>query len=208
MSALRYLLMTCAATIYLSLPGAVAGSPVAAQWGIGESGSTAGAFGASTPARGQTFTPECGGRLETISLWVGRSAEHTGVLEVAVRLTDSGGLPTGDPLAQIDVEYPALGPVGNLSRLVAFDFSAAALLLESGTQYAVTLTPSEPDETNSLFITGGFGEAAGYEGGMAVRTSGETWFPSATIDWGFEVVVESETPVQVTSWGGLKADHR
>jgi hypothetical protein len=201
---LRYL-----AAVLLSVPLASPGgaTEIAAEFNLDVAMSSFASFGAAGPvsARGQSFTAEVSGRVESVGLRVSRTSDHALKLRISILRVGEDGKPTGSPILVGD--FPgSLIPVDSDGEAVIFPFENGPML-EAGVRYALTFRPTAYLQTETPFyINGAVNADASYEGGMAMRSAdnGDTWTLVQVIDFGFRVTVAETVPVDLVSWGSLK----
>lgn len=200
--------LALAAALLLAPAPALAGSDVAAEWGVDQQHTSNGSLGGvgASEMRGQSFEANVSGRIVSISLRVARSFVHDEPFRIQLFDLDGDGKPTGSArmsevfaAEEITTEFPVAPTV--------FDVAAGATIT-AGERYAITFGPVELDpEFNNYYVNGGFGVAATYEDGAALRSAdaGATWVVETNLDWAFRVSVDPATPVAAASWGSLKA---
>jgi hypothetical protein len=192
----------------LTPPAAARASAVSAEFNPPSGNNSYGGFGreGSIDSRAQIFLATVGGRVDSVSLRVYRNLESAGALVIAITEADTGGLPTGDPLGSITV--PEAEVQLNAYALQTFSFGTAGPVLTAGRKYAIVLTPVTLNPGTAPFGLNGANRAnVDYpDGNSAYRFgAGTAWNVSDITNYVFRVTVDQTTPVERTSWGGVKA---
>ena len=202
-----FLAATFLAVSLVWLPGAAQAAAVSAEFNPSSGNSSYGGFGkdGSIDSRAQIFLATVGGRVDSVSLRVSRDVENAGDLVIAIAEADTGGLPTGDPLGSITV--PEAEVQLNAYALQTFSFGDTGPLLVAGRKYAIVVTPVTLNPDTSPFgLNGANHESVDYpDGNSAYRLgAGAAWNYTDITNYVFRVVVDETTPVERTSWGGVK----
>jgi len=154
--------------------------------------------------RGQSFRPEIEGILRSVTVHLARLGGDGATIRVGVHRVDMLGLPVSPGL--VERTFPIeVAPGGNATVPVEFDLSGSGVLLETDTNYALTVlvTPVAPDA--ALRIAGALFENANYPLGMALGSStGEGWGTSSHVDFAFEVRIGNTVARESRSIGAIK----
>lgn len=157
---------------------------------------------------GQIFAPRIRGVLSEVRLGLSTSPSNpsdTTCVVIEIR-TVHGGLPTTVILGQAIVPGPFAG-----GSLHGGSFAGQNLLLDSGTQYAITLRTTG----GHAYILGRFPACDSSTGSInAVSSSdgGATWreVGGSPTDRSmvYQVCVDAATPAVRSTWGRMKTDYR
>lgn len=154
--------------------------------------------------RGQGFRPEIEGILRSVTVHLARLGADGATIQVGVHRVDFLGIPVAPVLVERTFPIETV-PGGNATVPVEFDLSGSGVLLETDTNYALTVlvTPVAPDA--ALRIEGATFEDASYSLGMALGSfNGQGWGTSSYIDFAFEVRIGNTVVSESRSIGAIK----
>ena len=157
---------------------------------------------------GQIFAPRIRGALSEVRLGLHTSPStpnDTTCVVIEIR-TVQGGLPTSVILGQAIVPGPFAG-----GSLYGGSFAGQNLMLDPGTQYAITLRTTG----GHAYILGRFPACDPSTGSIEAVSSfdgGATWFyvggSPTTRSMVYQVCVDAATPAVSSSWGRVKTVYR
>lgn len=211
--------IACLALMTAALATGAVAAPVGAQTGCVAAGcvpapgqftpsTTFGGFNNGPYIPGQVFTPTFRGVLSEVRLGLHNASSPSDTTRAVAEIrTVEAGFPSGVVLAQALVSgAPYVG--GNLYPA---SFSAAHLVLEPGTHYAIILRTGSPNVVYILGVfpgcqpyTGSINPVHSYDGGL---TWGYAWSPGER-SFAYEVCVDAATPTVRSTWGSVKAAYR